>query len=159
MADDGILKKLAGFVSQAAPLLGSALGSPLAGVALSLMSSAFGGKASTPDELLALLSSDPEAMVKLKELEFKHQEALLQIDAQNFQAAVNDKDSARKMRIALKDHVPDVLAFLFLVIYAGVQYHCIQHAGTGDDMISARCQDIMIMIMSFYFGSAFKKTP
>lgn len=154
-----MLEKLTSVVSQSAPLLGAALGSPLAGLAVSLIGKAFGVDATTPDAALAALMGAPDAALKLRELELKHQGLLLQIEAQNFQVQASDKDSARKMRIALKDHVPDVLAFLFLMVYAAVQYHCIQHAGTGDDMISARCQDIMVMIISFYFGSAFKKTP
>lgn len=152
-----MINELVSYVSKIAPLLGSVLGSPLAGVAVSMIGNAFGVKTTDPDNLLKLLLADPDAMLKLKELELKHQETLLQIEAQNFQSAISDKDSARKMRVALNDHVPDVLAFLFLIIYAAVQYHCILHAGNGDDMISARCQDIMMLIMSFYFGSAFKK--
>lgn len=75
-------------VTKVAPLLGSVLGGPWGGIAGSLISEAFGG-GSLP-EMLAKISSDPEAEEKLKDIEAKHEEALKKL-------SVDDTISARGM--------------------------------------------------------------
>lgn len=57
----------------------------------------------------------------------------------------------------LRDHFPDLIAAAFVLIYAFIQWHVIHHPGVQDDVVSARVQDVVVMIVSFYFGSAHKK--
>lgn len=54
-------------------------------------------------------------------------------------------------------HIPDLIAVSFLVIYSAIQYHVITHMGSGDDLISARAQDIMLLIVASYFRPSTKK--
>lgn len=88
--------KLAGMVGSAAPLLGSVLGTPLAGVAISLIANAFGVKSNDVSELMAVINNDPAAMVKLKEIELKHEVELLKISSTNFQIEFEDRKHARE---------------------------------------------------------------
>lgn len=57
-------------------------------------------------------------------------------------------------KIRKHDWVPSILAIGLLIIYSIVQIYCIFHNGSDDDIISARIQDILIMIISYYFGSS-----
>lgn len=97
-----VLENLKSVVSKVAPLLGSALGSPLAGVALSFISNSFGDKNGefSPEQLLAKITSDPDAAVKLKEIEMKHETELRQIAFNTYQAQLNDIQNARAAKNA-----------------------------------------------------------
>jgi len=54
-------------------------------------------------------------------------------------------------------YVPSILAIGFLIIYSVIQIYCLLHIGSEDDIISVRLQDILIMIVSYYFGSSQEK--
>lgn len=49
------------------------------------------------------------------------------------------------------DLVKTIISIAFLIIYACIQYSAIMHPGTQDDIISARVQDVFIIIVSYYF--------
>ena len=100
-------KDIGDFVKKGAPLLGSVLGGPAGGAIGSLVSSAFGSD-DDPEKLLSILESDPEAITKLKDLEFKHYERLeeLSIEAARVQleeskAYLADTQSARQREAAV----------------------------------------------------------
>ena len=101
-------KDVGNFVKKGAPLLGSVLGGPAGGAVGGLVSSLFGGETDDPERLLSLMQSDPEALTKLKELEFKHRERLeeLNIEAARVQleeskAYLADTQSASPSRAVL----------------------------------------------------------
>lgn len=43
------------------------------------------------------------------------------------------------------------LALMFVIIYAAIQWATIYNPGDKDDIISARVQDIMVVIIAYYF--------
>lgn len=151
-----VLDDVTNFVSKAAPLLGAVLGSPLASVGISLLSGLFNVDKADTDKLLQTMQGDPDAILKIKTLENQHQEALLSIQSQTYAVEVDDRKSAREMEVSTKSNMPHYLALAFLLIYFTIQICAINHPGQQDDIISARVQDIMVMIVSFYFGSAHK---
>ena len=51
----------------------------------------------------------------------------------------------------------NVLALLVVLIYAVIQFMAIYNPGNQDDIISARIQDILVMIISSYFVSKNKE--
>jgi hypothetical protein len=57
------------------------------------------------------------------------------------------------------EFVPAFLAIGFLINYAAVQFYCVIHENAANDIISARFQDVLIMIISYYFGSSHKEKP
>lgn len=84
-----------------APLLATALGGPLAGVATKLIGGALLGKNdASADELAAAIQS-PDAMVKLKQLEVEWQEKLKQADIDLFAFEVQDRASARDREVKM----------------------------------------------------------
>lgn len=72
-----MLDKLISLVGSVAPILGTVLGSPLAGTAIALISQKlFGTSSSTVSEILNSLKTNPENIIRLKEIEadlIKHQ--------------------------------------------------------------------------------------
>lgn len=151
-----IIAEIANFVSKGAPLLGSVLGTPLAGIGLSLLGKCFDVDPKSTDKLLDAITNDPEALAKLRALEYEHQDNLQKIAATNYATEVDDRKNARQREINLHDYVPTILAIGFLFNYAAIQFYCVTHPTTINDIISARFQDVLIMIMSYYFGSSHK---
>jgi len=67
-----------GIVSKAAPLLGTALGGPAGAAIGGLISSALGVD-NSPDAVASELKDNPDALLKLKQLQADHQEKLIQL--------------------------------------------------------------------------------
>lgn len=149
-----LINDLAKLVSKAAPTIGSLFGTPLAGIGISLLSDAFGGDA---DKLLTTISNNPDAILKLKELEAKHSENILIAKNALYQTEVDDRKNARSLEMQTNSYFPSLLATGFLIIYSAIQFYCVTHNNSVNDIISARLQDVLIMIMSYYFGSSHKE--
>lgn len=64
-----------------------------------------------------------------------------------------------KKCILSKDYVPTILAIGFFFNYGIVQFWCLVHPNLQTDIISARYQDALLMILSYFYGSMYKKTP
>lgn len=158
MAGSNALTSLISVVGKAAPLLGTLLGSPIAGIVLSIIASHF-GVSKDAGAILSALSSTPDADIQLKQLEDAHCEELAKLASTDYQTEVDDRKNAREREIETKDKVPTYLALGFLVVYAFMQAYCVSHSNATNDIISARFQDIMIMIVSYYFGSSHKEQP
>lgn len=146
------LSDLVPIVSKIAPSLGGALAGPAGGIIGSLIATAFGSN--NPQDLLEKINSDPEAALKLKSLEYQHEDALAKLQSINYQTEVDDRKSARVMQSTTRSYMPAIIATAFVCIYAFIQYFVISNPGQQDDVISARVQDILVMIVSFYFGSS-----
>lgn len=86
-------KDLEGFVAKAAPILGTLIGGPAGGAVGGLIASALGVEG-TPDAVSKALNTDPEAAVKLAQIQADNKVALqnLQITAENNRLAA---DTAR----------------------------------------------------------------
>lgn len=101
-----------------APTVASALGGPLAGVAVSALGNALGWKDTTKDDVTKMLSTsqlsgDQLAAVQKAELELKQHES-----DNGFKFAeleIRDRESARAMQIALKSYTPEILSWMIVV--------------------------------------------
>jgi hypothetical protein len=147
------INEIISIVGKTAPLLATVLGGPLSGMVLSLIAALFKPKGNLMQDLLDALKSDHFQIEKLKQLENTHKEELEKIAATNYQTEVDDRKDARKREISLHDWVPTILALGFLLNYAAIQFYCVTHNNSINDIISARFQDVLIMIISYYFGS------
>jgi hypothetical protein len=143
-------------VTTVAPLLGNVLGSPLSGLGVNLLSNIFHIDDNDHQKLLDAINNDPEAMLKIKTLEYHHEEMLKEIILNEYKTEVEDRISARNRQTSLQDYVPTILAVGFLINYALIQFYVITHNNSANDIISARFQDVLIMIISYYFGSSHK---
>lgn len=140
-----------------APTIATALGGPLAGMAVSAVSKAIG---CDPEEVQDIISSgklnaDQVASIQLAELELKKQAQSMNLDFAKLIA--EDKKSARDMQIATRSWIPPVMALGvtcgFFGILFGLMYGQIQHAPQIDIMLGS-LGTAWTGIISFYFGSS-----
>jgi hypothetical protein len=98
------------WLKQIAPTIATALGGPLAGMAVSAISKAIGVDEKDVGDLINnnKLTADQIAQVKLAEIELQKQANELGL---NFEAlAVDDRKSARDMQVATRSWIPPLLA-------------------------------------------------
>ena len=81
-------------IAAMAPALGVALGGPAGGAVGSLVAAAFGAKA-RPADVAAVIAGDPDAAVKLREIELRHAEVIASLAAQQYEAQLLDVQQAR----------------------------------------------------------------
>lgn len=117
---DVIGSNLIGIVRGTAPILGTVLGSPLAGVALSLIANCFGGNPKDIGDLLNKIKLDANASVKLREIELQHQEILQHIASHDFEIEVQDKEDARKYGYLYKDFLLHMSYFVTVGFFAAL---------------------------------------
>ena len=116
-------KDIGAKIVSVAPTLGSALGGPVglvAGKAVQLVAQALGVE-ETPAAVDAALAGNPDALLKLKELEAKHTEEILRLTIQEQQIYLQDVANARQRETTFieKTGRPDinlyVLAWVLVV--------------------------------------------
>lgn len=96
-------KDVGNVIGKAAPVLGAVLGGPvgaIAGAAGSLVAKALGSE-STPEAVNTAIQADPEALIKLRELEVQEQGQLLTWQWQQIQADLDNVKDARAREVAL----------------------------------------------------------
>ena len=116
--------KVIGLVKKAAPTLGTALGGPVGGAAgavvggvASLIGSAFGVESDSPEAVYDALKSDPDAFVKLRQIEAENKQFLAELVLRHDQMYLDDVQNSRAMQIAaLKQK--DVFSKRFVYYYA-----------------------------------------
>ena len=94
-------KDVGSVVGKAAPVLGTVLGGPvgtIVGSAGALVASALGCEAQ-PDAVSEAVKNDPEAMLKLKELEIQNRANLIAWQTEQLKAETADRQSARNMAV------------------------------------------------------------
>jgi hypothetical protein len=141
-----------------APTVATALGGPLAGMAVSAVSKALG---CDPDEVQGIISSnkltaEQVASIQLAELELKKQAQSMNLDFAKL--TVEDRKSARDMQIATKSMLVPSLAILIVSAFIGVVIATLGGfavvdsvlAGTLIGYISAKAEQVV----NFYFGSS-----
>lgn len=157
------LKDLAPIISKFAPLLGSALGGPIGGIAATLISNLFG--TTNPDEINTALATHPDAGIKLKELELQHKAELLQIESTREKQDDDDRKSARDREedvIKLTGKYDWVQHLCALILVFGFFVMCGMIAA---DHLDEKDHDLLYMLLGvlgtnftqiyqYYFGSS-----
>ena len=145
------------WLTQIAPTIATALGGPLAGMAVSAISKAIG---CTPEEVQNVISNNKldatqVAALQQAELELKKQAQEMNLDFAKL--ANDDRKSARDMQAITRSFIPPVLAIGvtggFFGILFGLMYGQIQHAPQIDIMLGS-LGTAWTGIVSFYFGSS-----
>jgi len=140
-----------------APTIATALGGPLAGMAVSAVAKAIGCEPDAVQDIISSnkLTAEQVASIQLAELELKKQAQSMNLDFARLTA--EDKKSARNMQIATKSWIPPVMALGvtcgFFGILFGLMYGQIQHAPQIDIMLGS-LGTAWTGIISFYFGSS-----
>ena len=143
-----------------APTVASALGSPLAGVAVSALGSLFGIETPTQEKIKSFVESSQmtgEQIMKMRELEMKYK---AEEDALGFKYAeleLRDVDSARDREIRTGDNTNKILAYVIVGAFIAVTVATLMGwakaesvlAGTLIGYVSAKCEQVL----SYYFGT------
>ena len=117
-----LLAKFGPLLAQVAPSIATALGGPLAGVAVKTLSSAlFGHEEGTEEQVAeAMANASPEQLSAIKKIDADFKVRMKELDIDLERIAAGDRDSARQMNIANKDWVPKALAVFITFGFFGV---------------------------------------
>lgn len=156
-----LLKTFGPLLQTVAPTIATALGGPLAGVAVKTLSSALLGHEDGTEEDVhsALQNASPEQLAAVKKIDadFKIRMKELDIDLERISAA--DRDSARKMQTSTNDWVPRMLAFLITIGFFGILTWMLLHGmpQTGTEallMMLGALGTAWTGVINFYYGSS-----
>lgn len=112
-------------ISTVAPWIGTALGGPLGGMAVSAVADAFGLSekttdavkqalsGATPEQMLALKNADQQFSISMQKLGFDHIETLQKLSN-------DDMASARQREMVVKDYTPRLLILFITVGFFGI---------------------------------------
>lgn len=112
-------KKISETVGKFAPVAGGLLGGPAGATVGSLVSSALGVE-NSPDAVLEAVKKDPEAALKLKQMELDHKTDLEQIALDTFKAEAADRSSAREAH--RQSRMPGIICIALTFMVAGGAY-------------------------------------
>jgi len=146
-----------------APTVASALGGPLAGIAVSALGSALGMSDATKDKITDVLqsgqmTSDQVAAVKQAELTLKQHES-----DNGFKFAeleIRDRESARAMQIANKSLTPEILSWMIVVATVGLEGYVLTKGMPSEvpDIVAGRILGTLDMafgtVLAFWLGSS-----
>jgi hypothetical protein len=156
-----LLKQFGPLLGQLAPSIATALGGPLAGVAVKTLSSAlFGHEDGTEEQISAAMATatpDQLAAIKKIDADFKVQMKSLDIDLERI--AAGDRDSARQMQRDTKDWVPKVLAIVITLGFFGILIWMLLNGmpKTGTEallMMLGALGTAWTGVVNFYYGSS-----
>jgi hypothetical protein len=156
------MSKLSNFIATIAPTVASALGSPVAGLAVSLVGKAFGMSEPTKDGVESALVSgnltgDQISALKMAELDL--QKRLKELGIEHDKLDQLDRVSARDMQTATRSKTVPLLAGLITLGYFSILIGLL----TGDlklwdnsglTMLIGALTSAWGMVVSFYFGSS-----
>lgn len=152
-------------VSQVAPTIGTALGSPIAGIAISELLKLFGlsnGASEKDLEKIVLGSSD--ALLKIKEFEIQFKQKLIEAGLDIERIDASDRASARQREADLaksgkRDYTNVLLACCTVCGWMFIQVYILTH------VIAPEMREIVMrslgtldaalgMVFTYYFGSS-----
>lgn len=148
-------------VGTIAPTLATALGGPMAGMAVKAIAGGLLGdeNATEKDIALAMANATPDDLLKLKEADqsFALEMEKLGIDLERI--AAGDRDSARNREIATKDNAPKILAGVivtgFFATLATIAFVPIPtEAQQPINILLGSLTALLIQVGNYYFGSS-----
>lgn len=151
-------------VGKIAPTIGTALGGPLGGMAVTAIAEALGIDdkteeavratiaGATPDQLIALKQADQAFALKMRELGFSNLQAIERI-------AADDRANARNREIQLRDATPKILAYAVTIGFFGVLFFLLavgKPVSGGDALLVmlGALGTAWAGIISYYFGTS-----
>jgi hypothetical protein len=104
-------------IKAGAPLLGGAIGGPAGAYIAGMVASRFGlDTDSTPGQILTAITGDPDAALKLREIEATHTERLQELENERLRIETTDVQNAR---LNHQHHwMPSVLTLSLMVMFA-----------------------------------------
>ena len=142
-----------------APTIATALGGPLAGMAVEAISKAIGVDPSKVQETInsGKMTADQIASLQTAELALKARAQEMGLDFEKL--AVADRTSARQMQMTTNSFVPPLLSVLVVVAWATIQYFLLTHVidPSMRELVArvlGTLDGALMLVLSFYFGSS-----
>ena len=148
---------MVGWLSTIAPTIASALGGPLAGLAVEAVSKAIGIDPKDVAKTIAdgKLSADQIALIKVAEIEMAARAQELGLDFAKL--AVDDRKSARDMQSNNNSFIPGLMALVVTVGFFGILIGLMtEHFKTSEALLLmlGSLGTAWTGIIAFYFGSS-----
>ncbi len=146
------------WLKQIAPTIATAMGGPLAGMAVSAISKAIGVDEEKVGDLIAnnKLTAEQIAQVKIAEIELQKQANELGLNFEKL--AVDDRKSAREMQATTRSIVPPLLAAIVTVGFFGILVMMLMGKVESDNppilMMLGSLGTAWTGIIAYYFGSS-----
>ncbi|CAB4131083.1 hypothetical protein UFOVP122_53 [uncultured Caudovirales phage] len=157
----GLLSDLGPLLGQIAPTIATALGGPLAGMAVKTLSNVLlGHENGTEDDVqAALASASPDQLAVLKKIDADFKAHMKELDIDLERIAAGDRDSARKMQTETKDWVPKLLAIVITLGFFGILVWMLVQGmpQTGTEallMMLGALGTAWTGVVNFYYGSS-----
>jgi len=156
-----ILKAVGPLLGQVAPTLATALGGPMAGLAVKTLSNVLLGNEEGDAEAVsaALQNATPEQLADVKKIDadFKVRMKELEIDLEKISSG--DRDSARKREMSVGDHTPKILAAAITVGFFGILFWMFVYGvpKNGNEallLMLGALQTAFTGVIAYYFGSS-----
>lgn len=156
-----LLKTFGPLITSVAPTIATALGGPVAGMAVKAISGAlFGHDSATEEDIRTVLANptgDQLAALKKIDADFKVQMKSLDIDLERI--AAGDRDSARDMQKETRDWIPRALAVSVTIGFFAILIYMLVYGlpTTGNEallLLLGALQTAWGGIIAFYFGSS-----
>ena len=146
------------WLKQIAPTIATALGGPLAGMAVSAISKAIGVDPDKVGDLISnnKLSAEQIAQVKIAEIELQKQPQELGLNFEKL--SVEDRKSAREMQATTRSIVPPALAAIITVGFFSILIMMMIGKVDGNNptilMMLGSLSTAWTGIVAYYFGSS-----
>ena len=156
--DLGVFGKL---IETVAPTIATALGGPVAGMAVKALSTALlGHDSGSEDDIrdaLATATPDQIAAIRKVDADFKVQMKSLDIDL--VRIAANDRASARDMAVGTHSFTPSIMSYVIVCCWAVIQYFLFTHVieASMRELIArvlGTLDGALMLVLSFWFGSS-----
>ena len=156
--DLGIFGKL---IENVAPTIATALGGPVAEMAVKALSTALLGHSDGSEDdirdALATATPDQIAAIRKVDADFKVQMKSLDIDL--VKIAASDRASARDMAINTHSYTPSILSYVTVICWSIIQYYLFTHIidPSMRELIArvlGTLDGALMLVLSFWFGSS-----
>jgi len=144
------------WLEQVAPTIATALGGPLAGLAVTAISKAIGVSENDVEKTMnaGKMSADQIVQLKLAEIEFQKQAQELGLNFEKL--AVDDRASARNMQISTKSWIPGALAMGITFGFFGILIYMMVYSVTPSNELLVMLGSLGTAwtgVVGYYFGS------
>jgi hypothetical protein len=145
------------WIESIAPTIATALGGPLAGMAVEAVSKAIGIDPSEVQNTInnGKLTADQIAGIQQAEIALKAKAQEMNLDFE--QLATQDRKSARDMQMTVKSWIPPILAIGITIGFFGIMYGMMTGHVTSSEALMILLGSLGTAwtgVISFYFGSS-----
>jgi hypothetical protein len=156
-----LLDQFGPLLGQVAPTIATALGGPLAGIAVKTLSNVLLGheNGSEDDVKAAMSSASPDQLVALKKIDADFKAHMKELDIDLERIAAGDRDSARQMQRETKDWTPKILAYFITFGFFGALIWLMVFGipQTGTEVLLMMLGSLSTSwtgVVQFYYGSS-----